>query len=87
MATNPFDEAWMVTTFETFWNYAQWVVRWTNMMLLPPPPFVLNIMGTAQAVPTLAGRIANGFNDPRDLFPWFADESAAEDYLTSLQAA
>nr|WP_321506759.1 styrene monooxygenase/indole monooxygenase family protein [uncultured Celeribacter sp.] len=83
----PFDEAWMVTTFETFWNYAQWVVRWTNMMLLPPPPFVLNIMGTAQAVPTLAGRIANGFNDPRDLFPWFADESAAEDYLTSLQAA
>ncbi|PTQ68050.1 styrene monooxygenase/indole monooxygenase family protein [Celeribacter persicus] len=83
----PFDEAWMVATFERFWDYAQWVVRWTNMMLLPPPPFVLNIMGSAQVLPGLAHRIANGFDDPRDFFPWFADPVAAEDYLTSLQAA
>ncbi|MYM57531.1 styrene monooxygenase/indole monooxygenase family protein [Thalassovita mangrovi] len=82
-----FDEAWMTTTFERFWDYAQWVVQWTNMMLLPPPPFVLNIMGSAQVLPGLASRIANGFDDPRDFFPWFADPSAAEDYLTSLQAA
>lgn len=83
----PFDEAWMSATFERFWDYAQWVVRWTNMMLLPPPPFVLNIMGSAQVLPGLAHRIANGFDDPRDFFPWFADPAAAEDYLTSLQAA
>ncbi|TNE67264.1 MAG: FAD-binding oxidoreductase [Rhodobacteraceae bacterium] len=83
----PFDEAWMRATFERFWDYAQWVVRWTNMMLLPPPPFVLNIMGSAQVLPGLAHRIANGFDDPRDFFPWFADPAAAEDYLTSLQAA
>ncbi|WP_066709560.1 styrene monooxygenase/indole monooxygenase family protein [Celeribacter ethanolicus] len=82
----PFDEAWMSATFERFWDYAQWVVRWTNMMLLPPP-FVLNIMGSAQVLPGLAHRIANGFDDPRDFFPWFADPAAAEDYLTSLQAA
>lgn len=82
-----FDEAWMTATFERFWDYAQWVVQWTNMMLLPPPPFVLNIMGSAQVLPGLASRIANGFDDPRDFFPWFADPSAAEDYLTSLQAA
>ncbi|WP_425053874.1 styrene monooxygenase/indole monooxygenase family protein [Psychromarinibacter sp. S121] len=83
----PFDEAWMSSTFERFWDYAQWVVRWTNMMLLPPPPFVLEIMGSAQVLPGLAQRIANGFDDPRDFFPWFADPSAADDYLTSLQAA
>ncbi|MBU2868383.1 styrene monooxygenase/indole monooxygenase family protein [Pacificibacter marinus] len=83
----PFDEDWMVATFEQFWDYAQWVVRWTNMMLLPPPPFVLNIMGSAQVLPRLAKRIANGFDDPRDFFPWFADEAAAQEYLTSLQAA
>ncbi|WP_417260581.1 styrene monooxygenase/indole monooxygenase family protein [Celeribacter sp.] len=82
----PFDEIWMTETFERFWEYAQWVVRWTNMMLLPPPPFVLDIMGSAQVLPGLAARIANGFNDPRDFFPWFADPTAAEDYLTSLQA-
>lgn len=83
----PFDEAWMRATFERFWDYAQWVVRWTNMMLLPPPPFVLDIMGSAQVLPALAQRIANGFDDPRDFFPWFADPLAAEAYLTSLQAA
>ncbi|MEY8843063.1 styrene monooxygenase/indole monooxygenase family protein [Cribrihabitans sp. XS_ASV171] len=82
-----FDEAWMRATFERFWDYAQWVVRWTNMMLLPPPPFVLDIMGSAQVLPGLAHRIANGFDDPRDFFPWFADPNAAQDYLTSLQAA
>ncbi len=83
----PFDEPWMRATFERFWDYAQWVVRWTNMMLLPPPPFVLEIMGSAQVLPGLAHRIANGFDDPRDFFPWFADPNAAQDYLTSLQAA
>ncbi|MEY8120229.1 styrene monooxygenase/indole monooxygenase family protein [Falsihalocynthiibacter sp. BN13B15] len=83
----PFDEIWMTATFERFWDYAQWVVRWTNMMLLPPPAFVLDIMGSAQVLPGLAGRIANGFDDPRDFFPWFADPTAAEDYLISLQAA
>jgi hypothetical protein len=83
----PFDELWMAATFERFWEYAQWVVRWTNMMLLPPPPFVLDIMGSAQGLPDLAGRIANGFDDPRDFFPWFADPAAATDYLSSLRAA
>jgi len=83
----PFDAAWMQGTFDTFWDYAQWVVTWTNMLLLPPPPFVLEIMGTACAVPTLAHRMANGFDDPRDFFPWFADPNAAASYLGSLRAA
>ncbi|MEX5598858.1 styrene monooxygenase/indole monooxygenase family protein [Pseudophaeobacter sp. C1-32P7] len=83
----PFDEAWMQGTFNAYWDYAQWVVNWTNMMLLPPPPHVLNIMGTACAEPRLANRITNGFDDPRDFFPWFADPQAAEAYLSQLQAA
>lgn len=83
----PYDEAFMRATFERFWDYAQWVVQWTNMMLLPPPPFVLDIMGSAQVLPTLASRITNAFDDPRDFFPWFADPAAAETYLTDLQAA
>ena len=35
----PFDEAWMQGTFEEFWDYAQWVVTWTNMLLQPPPQY------------------------------------------------
>ena len=83
----PFDEAWMQGTFDRFWDYAQWVVGWTNMLLLPPPPFILEIMGTACADPRLAHRMANGFDDPRDFFPWFADPGAAATYLAELKAA
>ena len=81
-----FDEAFMVATFEAYWSYAQFVVGWTNALLMPPPPHVLNIMGSAQAYPELATRIANGFNDPRDFFPWFAVPEEADAYLTRLAA-
>lgn len=83
----PFDAAWMHATFDQFWDYAQWVVGWTNMLLQPPPPFILDIMGNAQALPKLAARMANGFDDPRDFFPWFADPDAAASYLAELKAA
>ena len=82
----PFDEAFMVTTFEAYWAYAQFVVGWTNALLMPPPPHVLNIMGSAQAYPALAKRIANGFDDPRDFFPWFAVPEEADAYLEKLAA-
>lgn len=83
----PFDAAWMQGTFDAYWDYAQWVVGWTNAMLAPPPPHVLEIMGNAGALPKLAHRMANGFDDPRDFFPWFADPQAAQAYLTELKAA
>ena len=83
----PFDAAWMQATFDPFWDYAQRVVGWTNMLLQPPPPFILDIMGNAQGLPALASRMANGFNDPRDFVPWFADTDAAASYLAELKAA
>jgi hypothetical protein len=82
----PFDAAFMQQAFDSYWAYAQYVVGWTNALLQPPPPHVLNIMGSAQAFPALAKRIANGFDDPRDFFPWFAVPEEADAYLQKLAA-
>jgi hypothetical protein len=82
----PFDAAFMQATFERYWDYAQYVVGWTNAMLQPPPPHVLNLMGAAQGFPALARRIANGFDNPLDLFPWFAVPEEADAYLRRLAA-
>lgn len=81
-----FDAAFMQATFDRYWAYAQYVVGWTNALLMPPPPHVLQIMGAAQAYPALARRIANGFDQPTDLFPWFAVPEEADRYLTQLAA-
>ena len=82
----PFDAAFMQATFDKYWSYAQFVTGWTNALLQPPPPHVLNIMGSAQAYPALARRIANGFDNPLDFFPWFAVPEEAAKYLASLAA-
>jgi hypothetical protein len=82
----PFDQAWMQATFDRYWDYVQYVTGWTNALLQPPPPHVLNIMGAAQGIPVLARRIANCFNEPLDLFPWFAVPEEADKYLKSLAA-
>jgi hypothetical protein len=82
----PYDAAFMQATFDSYWNYAQFVTGWTNALLQPPPPHVLNIMGSAQAFPVLAKRIANGFDNPVDFFPWFAVPEEADAYLQNLAA-
>lgn len=79
----PFDAAWMQQTFDSFWDYAQWVVSWTNSLLGPPPPQVLQLMGAASQIPPLASKIANGFNNPPDYNPWWFDAAEADKLLGS----
>jgi len=80
--TGAADAAWMQQTFDRYWfGYAQWVVQWTNMLLAPPPPHVLKLLGSAGAIPPLASAFANGFDDPRTFFPWFADGAEADRYI------
>ena len=74
----PFDEAWMQATFEAYWDYAREVVRWTNSLLLPPPAHILDLLGAAQASPALAASIANGFDNPPDLMPWWLEPEACD---------
>lgn len=66
----------MQQTFERYWSYAQAVVKWTNSLLTPPPPHILELLGAAGQFPTLASTIANGFDDPRTFSPWWFDPAA-----------
>ena len=81
----PFDPAWMQQTFDAFWNYAQWVVKWTNSLLTPPPPHILQLMGAASQMPALSARIANAFNNPPDFNPWWFDAAEAQRLLGAQQ--
>ncbi len=83
----PFDEAWMHDTFERYWDYARWVSRWTNLLLQPPQPHVVQLLGAASQLPPLASRIANGFNNPPDYFPWWDDADEANQLIEQIGAA
>ncbi|HXE89827.1 MAG TPA: styrene monooxygenase/indole monooxygenase family protein [Terriglobales bacterium] len=83
--SKPFDAAWMQGTFDAFWDYAQWVVRWTNSLLVPPEPQILQLMGAASQIPALASRIANGFNNPPDYSPWWFSAAEADLLIQRLQ--
>lgn len=78
-----FDAAWMQQTFERYWDYAQWVARFTNTHLLPPPPQLLKVFGACGCNPEMAARVATAFDDPRSLAPWYYDEAEAERFIES----
>ncbi|WPO71436.1 MULTISPECIES: styrene monooxygenase/indole monooxygenase family protein [unclassified Streptomyces] len=80
----PFDEAWMQSAFDRYWDTAQWVTKWTNAMLGAPPEHVLNILGAAGQLQPVADRFANGFNDPSDFENFFYDPDKAAAYLESV---
>jgi hypothetical protein len=82
-----FDAQWMLRTFDLFWDYAQWVVRWTNSLLVPPTPQILQLMGAASEIPALARKIANGFNYPPDYSPWWFDPAEAGNLIQRIAVA
>lgn len=82
-----FSRDWMEQTFERFWDYANQVVSWTNSMLLPPPPHLLNLLGAAGQCSPIASAIANGFDHPPSVFPWWSDPAACEQFIGEKMAA
>lgn len=79
----PFDREWMQRTFDSYWEHAQHVTRWTNTMLQPPADHVVELFGVAQTNQDVAKRFVNGFNDPSDFENWFLDPKKAANYLAT----
>jgi flavin reductase (DIM6/NTAB) family NADH-FMN oxidoreductase RutF len=81
-AEDTFDRAWMLHTFDEFWRgWAQWSVTWTNSLLRPLKEHQLNLLAAAQEHPGVAAALANGFDDPRTLFPWWYDAAEAMNFI------
>jgi hypothetical protein len=78
---DPFDAAWMQSTFDAYWDYARFVTDWTNRMLVPPSPHVLALLTAAGHKQEIADWFVNGFDDPRRLFPRISDPVAGEQFL------
>jgi len=76
-----FEAAWMQQCFDRYWDYAQYVVGWTNNMLLPPPQHMVDLLGAASAQPRVAHWFANNFDDPRRFFPTIADPALTSAFL------
>jgi 2-polyprenyl-6-methoxyphenol hydroxylase-like FAD-dependent oxidoreductase len=77
----PFDAAWMTNVFERFWDYAQWAVNYTNMTLGQPPAHMMKILQAASQNPAVAHAMANSFNDPQSITPWYFEPAAADRFL------
>jgi hypothetical protein len=71
----PFDEAFMQATFDPL-ELCTVRGRLTNALLQPPPPCLKS--WRRQTYRALARRVANGFDNPLDLFPWFAEPEEAD---------
>jgi hypothetical protein len=82
----PFDRAFMEQAFERSWDEVQYSTIWTNALLGPPPPHVLELLGAGNEHQEIASRFVNGFNDPRDYFDWFMDPEKASQYLAQVAA-
>ncbi|MFC5799256.1 styrene monooxygenase/indole monooxygenase family protein [Streptomyces formicae] len=83
----PFDEEWMQSAFDRYWDTAQHVTKWTNAMLGVPPEHVLNLIGAAGGLQPVADRFANGFNDPADFENFFYEPDKTAAYLTEVTSA
>jgi 2-polyprenyl-6-methoxyphenol hydroxylase-like FAD-dependent oxidoreductase len=81
----PFDRDWMEATFARYWTYAQHVTRWTNALLAPPPPHVIQLLRVAGEVPAVARRFVNGFDDPSDFEAYFYDPISCAAWLSQAQ--
>jgi len=79
----PFDRAFMQSAFDRFWAYAQSVTEWTNALLGPVPPHVIQLLAAAQEHHEIAQRLVDGFDDPRDFSNWFMSPESAQRYLSS----
>lgn len=79
-----FDASWMQGVFDTYWQQAAEVVRWTNHLLDGPGPAAMKLLLEANNNQALADLLLRGLDDANRLTPYFYEEQAAEDLIGRL---
>jgi len=80
-----FDESWMQTTFDTFWNKAKYCVEWTNAILGEPGAAQMKLITAANDSQDMANWMFAGFDDAEHYFPYFFDEKAADSLIAKIR--
>lgn len=81
-----FDRDWMEETFEAYWyKHAKWATQWTQLLLLPPPPHIIELLSAASHSRLIANIIANAFDEPASLFPWIMSEKETLERIAFLK--
>jgi len=73
----PYDAAWMNATFDASFQRVEASTLWSNMILMPPPPHVVELLARASGKQDLADKVAGGFDEPGTIVPLFADPALA----------
>ncbi|WP_026058503.1 styrene monooxygenase/indole monooxygenase family protein [Streptomyces sp. SS] len=82
-----FTPAWMQRTFDGYWRgWAQWAVSWTDSLLKGFRPHQRRLLTEAAELPAVARALANGYDDPRTLYPWWAEPEGTERLLAEMNA-
>jgi hypothetical protein len=82
-----FDRAWMQAAGDAFWGQVAVCTGWTNAMLMPPPPHILEVLGAAGQLQPVANRFANGFSQPDSYTEWLLDPELTAAYLAQVAGA
>lgn len=80
----PFSRGWMEDLYAGFWERSgQYTTGFTNGLLVPPPPSILEILGAASKFPAIADDFVGNFNDPSRFWPAITSVEAAKAYVAS----
>ncbi|MBB4930408.1 hypothetical protein F4561_001228 [Lipingzhangella halophila] len=77
----PFDEDFMLRTFDGFWEYARFMAGHVTEALMSPQSALMEAYVAANTHQEIADRFVNGFDDPSDFDEWVTSEKKTRDYL------
>jgi 2-polyprenyl-6-methoxyphenol hydroxylase-like FAD-dependent oxidoreductase len=85
---SPLDAAWMEETFEAFWESdGRFITGLSNMLLEPPTPPALELLGAASQSPPVGDDFIRGFDNPQQFWPWIEDLELTRRHIAEVEAA